>query len=218
MHPGLTLSENKPSERSVHAFQLIQEPHRHHGKSHGADQERDHQEDDTILDGVGKQNRQSQNGEQRTSQLEDDGGARDQIGAEPDEQGYLENRHLNVPASYTSKNGLKIGSWIRRQRQKYYGLGNGAHLTDAQIERLNALGMIWDDAYVTKWEKGYSCALAYYETFGNLNVPTTYVDATGFALGRWVKRHKQRRTDGRPAIRITPDRRAKLDAIGMVWE
>lgn len=132
---------------------------------------------------------------------------------------YVEHGHLNIPVAYISQDGLRIGTWIRRQRRlRWDKVIGGAALTETQIQRLNEIGMVWEDTFETAWAKGYNQAVIYYQTHGNLNVPTTYVDESGFALGRWVKRHKEYRPNGTTLIKITPERRKKLDALGMNWE
>lgn len=130
---------------------------------------------------------------------------------------YREHGNLDVPAKYVSSSGLKIGVWLRRMRQLRRN-GND-RLTREQIERLDAVGMVWEDAYTRQWEYGYRQALKWYETYHHLEVPATYVDEDGFPLGKWLGRHRE--TDpktGRRAIRLTPERKAKLDALGMCWE
>lgn len=61
-------------------------------------------------------------------------------------------------------------------------------------------------------EQGYQAAKEYYTARGDLNVPTTYVCTDRFRLGKWLSRHRE------GSIRVTPERRSKLDALGMVWE
>ena len=57
----------------------------------------------------------------------------------------------------------------------------------------------------------------WYEQHGNLNVPSTLVNERGFPLGRWLRRHVPDE-NGKTVIQVTPERKKKLDAIGMVWE
>lgn len=131
---------------------------------------------------------------------------------------YMEHRNLNIPVSYVSRDGLKIGTWVRRQRRIRDGRDAGAPLTQEQIRRLDAIGMSWQDAQDNQWEYGYSRAQLYHAAHGNLNVPTTYVDEEGFALGRWVRRHNEKRANGTTMIKLTPERRQRMDALGMVWK
>lgn len=131
---------------------------------------------------------------------------------------YMRHHNLDIPAGYTAENGLKIGAWLRRQRQSRRGCGRG-RLTEEQIRRLDAIGMEWEDAYTKRWEYGYGQAVKWYKAHGNLEVPTTYVDGDGFPLGKWLKRHTEVDSKtGRRAVQLTQERREKLDAMGMHWE
>lgn len=133
---------------------------------------------------------------------------------------YEKHSNLDIPASYTTAEGLRVGAWIRRIRKARDGrLKGGAPLTKEQITRLDAIGMNWQDAYTQRWEYGYGKAKEYYAQHRNLDVPTMYVTEDGFPLGKWLKGHIQA-TDktGRPSIKLTPERKAKLDALSFKWE
>lgn len=131
---------------------------------------------------------------------------------------YLEHHDLNIPSDYVSKDGLRIGAWIRRQRRIRDGRGIGAVLSEDQIRRLDEIGMNWQDAQTIQWEYGYQRARQYHTVHGDLNVPSTYVDEEGFALGRWVRRHNEKRANGATVIKLTPERRERMEALGMVWK
>lgn len=133
---------------------------------------------------------------------------------------YSENGHLRIPATHVSPDGLRIGAWVSRMRKIRSGRARGsAPLTDAQTARLDAIGMEWLDTYTRQWEYGYAQAKAYHEKFGSLDVPLSYVDENGFQLGRWLKGHVDINSkDGRTSIKVTPERRAKLDALGFKWQ
>lgn len=128
---------------------------------------------------------------------------------------YLKNGNLDIPANYVSANNLKIGAWIRKFRQIRQGNITGT-LTEQQVQRLNAIGMMWDDKFSRQWENGYEHAVQYYNQHGNLDVPTMFVCEDGFALGMWLRRQ----CDGPngPAVKTTPEQRDRLTALGMSWE
>ena len=128
---------------------------------------------------------------------------------------YIEHGNLNVPASYVL-DGYRIGNWIRRQRMLRDKRIEGV-ITPERIKRLDDIGMVWTDAYTSRWEYGYEQAKQWYEEHGDLNVPTMYVNDKGFALGMWLKR-QQPDENGRTQTKVTPEKKKKLDAIGMVWE
>ena len=91
------------------------------------------------------------------------------------------------------------------------GSAEGKKLTEEQIALLDDLGMNWESRSSLKWERGYQEALKYHNEHGNIYVPTKFVSESGFHLGEWISYQREGR------IRITPERRAKLDALGMVW-
>ena len=130
-------------------------------------------------------------------------------------QYYMEHGNLNIPAGYAC-NGLRIGAWLRRQRMLRDKRVEGT-LTPERIHRLDAIGMVWTDAFTNRWNYGYAQACQWYKEHGDLNVPSTYVNASGFPLGKWLKRHIPNE-NGKTAITVTPEKRKKLDAIGMVWD
>ncbi len=116
---------------------------------------------------------------------------------------------LDVPADYISAGGIKLGSFVRNLRTSR----RKGTLTELQIARLDEIGMLWDDKYTRSWEKGFEHAREYFVQNGNLNVPTMFVCNDGFKLGAWIANHREK-----SGIRITKERRKKLDSIGMIWE
>ncbi|MCC8179100.1 MAG: helicase associated domain-containing protein, partial [Cloacibacillus sp.] len=78
--------------------------------------------------------------------------------------------------------------------------------------------MDWLDTYMRQWEYGYEQAKEYHREFGSLDVPAGYVNKKGFPLGRWLRNHIEGNSKtGRSSIKVTPERRAKLDALGLQW-
>ena len=96
-----------------------------------------------------------------------------------------EHGDLKVPKKYKTAAGLSLGSWIGVQRSVYAGNRAGS-LSESQIERLNSIGMIWENRLESAWENGFEHAKAYYEEFGDLLVPARYKSPDGFLLGSWI--------------------------------
>ena len=71
------------------------------------------------------------------------------------------------------------------QRRVYRGLSNGT-LTPERIEKLNRLGMVWEEKAERQWEEGFRHAEAYYRAHGDLAAPAAYVCADGYRLGAWL--------------------------------
>ena len=133
---------------------------------------------------------------------------------------YVKNNNLDIPAGYTTAEGLRVGAWIRRMRKARDGRLKGAQqLTQEQIQRLDSIGMDWQDSFTKQWEYGYSQAKAYYEQHGDIDVDYAYINENGFPLGKWLKRHTAvNGQSGRTSIKVTPERKAKLDKLGFKWD
>lgn len=124
---------------------------------------------------------------------------------------YRQNGNLQVPVYYTAADGIRLGAWIAKLKRIYKGNQFGsAELTDVQIARLNEIGMCWSSKHNNSWEKLYAAVCDYKKKYGNLNIPVAYTTADGFKIGRWI-RHKKEKYDT-----LSPARRKKLDAIGLI--
>lgn len=129
-------------------------------------------------------------------------------------QYYLEHGDLEVPIKYETPSGFGLGVWLGAQRAAH----KAGELPQEQVERLDALGMDWTNRNDRKWMSLYDVA-AYYHEHGNLNVPSEYVTPDGVLLGKWVARQRYAYLNpDRSSARVTPERKALLDKLGMVWE
>lgn len=130
-------------------------------------------------------------------------------------QYYLEHGDLEVPIKYETLSGFGLGVWLGAQRAAH----KAGELPQEQVERLDALGMDWTNRNDRKWMSLYDVAAAYYHEHGNLNVPSEYVTPDGVLLGKWVARQRYAYLNpDRSSARVTPERKALLDKLGMVWE
>ena len=98
----------------------------------------------------------------------------------------------------------RLGSWVSVQR------GTKDKLTPERIERLNALGFVWD-ALAEAWEEGFSKLKQFKEREGNCRVPSLHKEGD-FNLGQWVG------TQRKAKDKLTPERLERLDALGFIWE
>lgn len=130
-------------------------------------------------------------------------------------QYYLEHGDLEVPIKFETPSGFGLGVWLGAQRAAH----KAGELPQEQVERLDALGMDWTNRNDRKWMSLYDVAAAYYHEHGNLNVPSEYVTPDGVLLGKWVARQRYAYLNpDRSSARVTPERKALLDKLGMVWE
>lgn len=128
---------------------------------------------------------------------------------------YLEHGDLEVPIKYETPSGFGLGVWLGAQRAAH----KAGELPQEQVERLDALGMDWTNRNDRKWMSLYDVAAAYYHEHGSLNVPSEYVTPDGVLLGKWVARQRYAYLNpDRSSARVTPERKALLDKLGMVWE
>ena len=119
---------------------------------------------------------------------------------------------MRVPVDYATSAGLHLGTWVQLQRLIRNGKRMGS-LTEAQIRRLDNIGMIWDDRAEFAWKRGLEHAKAYFEEQGNLLVPAKYKAKDDFALGHWILTKRKDRSNGR----MTEEEIRQLDALGMAW-
>ena len=126
---------------------------------------------------------------------------------------YKREGHLEVRKRYVTENGLSLGSWILTQRRARAGTVAGS-LSEAQIKRLDAIGMRWKDKKTARLEKG----LAELETFvaekGNGDVGSQYETAGGFPLGKWLYNMRFKHKRGS----LDEETVRKLEKAGMIWD
>lgn len=118
--------------------------------------------------------------------------------------------NLNVPVSYVSPSGYKLGGWIADRREK----GKEKHSPERR-QQLDDLGMVW--VKPDPWEVRFQFAKAFYEENGNLNVPSKY-RADGIWLAKWLNEQKQIYAGKRSGKMLSEERVRRLNEIGMVWE
>ena len=144
---------------------------------------------------------------------------------------YEHHGDLEVPTDFKTtngyehdENGIALGKWISTQRYAYKGIGNGK-ITEEQIELLKQIGMRFEtNKFEEKWNKKYALAKAYYEYYGNLEVPADFktkngykCDENGIALGSWISTLRKA-YKGKGTNKITEERIKLLNQIGMRFE
>ena len=138
---------------------------------------------------------------------------------------------LEVPARFKTtngyerdENGVALGIWIVTQRQAYKGQGTNK-IIEERIDLLSQIGMkLETNKNEEEWNKKYELAKAYYEHYGDLEVPANFktingydYDENGIALGVWIS--NQRRAYKNQGInKITEEQIELLKQIGMRFE
>ena len=126
---------------------------------------------------------------------------------------YREHGNLNVPGNY-SVDGIGLGKWVNEQKQSYRGNRPKQPLTEAQIERLESIGIEWRNANEAAWDRRYAAVKAYFDEHGDIEIPKELVLSDGRTVGSWFKKQRTAKRNGKLTVRQIE----KLDAVGMVWE
>lgn len=121
---------------------------------------------------------------------------------------------LLVPAGYVDENGFRLGVWISNLRAARKARPGSFQVTPEHIALLDAIGMQWD-AREAKWAGAFRRAEEYRAAHGDLLVPVNYKTEDGFCLGDWVRRMRENYACAEK--KLTAERIAKLEALGMVW-
>ena len=130
-------------------------------------------------------------------------------------QYWLDHGTLEVPVKYTTPEGVALGVWLGSQRAAY----KAGTIKPVQKAWLEALDVDWTNRNDRKWQAAYDAAARYYQAHGDLNVPSEYIDPDGVLLGKWVSRQRYAwQNPDRSSARLTPERKALLDRLGMVWQ
>jgi len=85
--------------------------------------------------------------------------------------------HCRVPSNH-QEDGLKLGSWVARQRFKRN------ELSPEQIEKLNQIGFCWD-LCGEMWEANFAALQKFWRREGHCRVPQEHQE-DGLKLGYWV--------------------------------
>ena len=131
---------------------------------------------------------------------------------------YFEaNGHLRIPGTYVTDDGVQLGQWIAGLRSHRKNGSNQAFLNSDRIEKLDAIGMIWDvPDYL--WNQYYSAALDYFKVHGDLDVPKDYVTDDGIKLYHWLTNVKEAyRNPNKIAYRLTDAQIQMLNELNIEW-
>lgn len=126
---------------------------------------------------------------------------------------FEQNGDLNVPATYVTESGVRLGAWISNQRT---AMRSGS-ISEEHIQKLEAIGMIWS-VIDQQWEQNFSACQAYFMEHGDLNIPVSYCSPNGMQIGTWLTRQRDIRKGKVKGSPLTEEQISHLDAIGMVWE
>lgn len=129
--------------------------------------------------------------------------------------------HIDIPQSYINPStGCKLGLYLTRLRNIRKKTDRG-HLSQNQINRLNALGMKWvkrEHPY-RDFDYYYQQLIKFYRREGHIKVPTRFIDPdTGCHLGNFINCVRQAKRGTGHDIVLTDRQIEMLNDLGMVWQ
>lgn len=117
--------------------------------------------------------------------------------------------NLLITRSYVAENGEHLGKWIATRRCEYMA----GTLSKEKQEKLEDIGMVWQVNQSYSWSHMYKLAADYFEKYGDLTIPTSYVTKNGENLGAWIAENR----DNYEIKNLSEDQVEKLETIGMAW-
>jgi len=114
-------------------------------------------------------------------------------------------RHCNVPQRWPEN--PKLATWVAEQRTQF----TKGKLEPERIERLEALGLVWD-ARAAAWEEKFEELVQFTEKHDHCNVPSKCPENP--KLGSWVGIQRRTKSEGK----LQPERIRRLDALRFAWD
>lgn len=117
-----------------------------------------------------------------------------------------------VPLNYVTKDGFRLGQWVRRQQRAYERGELPKHKQEA-LEQLPKWK--WKFSPDIIWLENLQHLQKYAEREGHSNVPSKYISEDGFNLGSWISRQRTAYRQGR----LLEDRKRALEQLpGWIWD
>ena len=117
-------------------------------------------------------------------------------------------REVNMVQTALTPDGQAIGTWLNRQRTAYYK----GTLSPERVAKLEALGIVWNQLE-TQWDERYGYLAQEKAAGREVNVTPKALTPDGQAIGRWLSKQRTAYYKGT----LSPERVAKLEALGIVW-
>ena len=131
---------------------------------------------------------------------------------------FEEHGNLDVPKDGGCGERQRLAQWLCRMRH----MRSRGELDARQAGLLDSIGMRWGKKADLAWEENFARAEEHFLKHGSLDVPMSHRTDDGFELGKWLYGHRlalRKGNGGGPksTVNLTDERKARLDAIGMVW-
>jgi len=109
---------------------------------------------------------------------------------------YEKHGNLAVPTDYVCEDGAKLWQWKMDMRKRYRNNGEeGRYISDVQIKKLEAIGMVWDGR-VDAFAECMKHVREYKKSHGVAVIPKNYVTEDGVELGKQFRYIMHRKNMG----------------------
>ena len=122
---------------------------------------------------------------------------------------FKKHGNLDIPQNYVTPNNERLGFWLENQHQLY----KFNKLSKEKQEKLESIGIAWQEKICSNWDEMYELAKNYYLKYGDLKIARNYITKNGENLDKWIMSNRHAYLSGN----LSPERIQKLEAIGMIW-
>lgn len=124
---------------------------------------------------------------------------------------YKEKGNVEVPISFITDDGEKLGIWVSTQRTRF----RINKLSTERKEKLRLLGfrfekIDFDAVWAARWEYMYNLLINYKKRYGDTDVSSEYKTISGDNLGTWVRTQRAMYRNNR----LDPNKEEKLRLLG----
>ena len=123
---------------------------------------------------------------------------------------YRQKGNLDIPASYVTPSGLKLGLWHRRLLKSY----KAGTLSEDRIKLLEGIGIQWESVQERTWHDYYRKVKEYFAENEQHNIPKDYVADDGKRLGVWIYSQRQAYSKNK----LSKEKTKLLEDIGFSWQ
>ena len=105
-----------------------------------------------------------------------------------------------------------LAYWVNKQRENQ----KKGFLSQERLQRLEALGFLWNTKVVqaaekvAQWEEGFKALQSFHQREGHCRVKVGHLEGN-YPLGGWVGAQRDKKKP------LSPERRDRLDALGFLW-
>ena len=125
------------------------------------------------------------------------------------ERFYRAHSHLDIPAQYVTESGFALGQWYRTQRN---AVREGS-ISNERFKQLERIGFQRQSVRHRNWMRDYEEAKKYFESHGDLCVPSKYITPEGMHLGTWISTQRNAYRKGT----LSEEQIHLLEQIHMEW-